>query len=404
MAVVSGLAWLDSSRADQQRMRELLNMFSEQESRDELGIGQVRDAFSDLLFPGTSVLHTRARYLLIVPWCHVEAERRGLRGDRLAAKVTENERRVIAALKAAGDTEGLIGRVAGPAVKTLPSAIYATALARYGIRTADTGSTAAPELVDVPELTHRPASAWQPTLPEVPAAFPSTLEGGFALTAAEASWVRERILAAAPDTLLAYLLTTADDPSTESRAPWEDVAAAGAPEPVATVLRHARLFSRCMHGAALLYNLLIAERYEHAQLAEVDEPVQLYRDWLADWAQDVAAESDLARWGRADMWSRVVDQNPRINANVRMKKFVDDWLNAVQAGTTATAADNEGLRSLVGERERLVKRAQSRLVNDKLLRAWSGASGSGALVYRWPQVRREIVDIRAGLGVSSAAA
>jgi hypothetical protein len=63
--MVSGLAWLDSSRADQQRMRELLKMFSEQESRDELGIGQVRDAFSELLFPGTSVLHTRARYLLI---------------------------------------------------------------------------------------------------------------------------------------------------------------------------------------------------------------------------------------------------------------------------------------------------------------------------------------------------
>lgn len=55
----SQLSWLDSSRAEQQRMRELLNMFSEQESRDELGIGQVRDAFGDLLFPGTSTLHTR---------------------------------------------------------------------------------------------------------------------------------------------------------------------------------------------------------------------------------------------------------------------------------------------------------------------------------------------------------
>jgi hypothetical protein len=53
--MASGLSWLDSSREDQQRMRELLKMFSEQESRDELGIGQIRDAFSDMLFPGTSV-------------------------------------------------------------------------------------------------------------------------------------------------------------------------------------------------------------------------------------------------------------------------------------------------------------------------------------------------------------
>jgi len=75
-------------------MRELLGLFAETESRDELGIGQVRDAFSDLLFPGTSTLHTRARYLLIVPWCYQEAEQRGLRGAALTARVEHNERRV----------------------------------------------------------------------------------------------------------------------------------------------------------------------------------------------------------------------------------------------------------------------------------------------------------------------
>src|ERR1700732_3575593 len=52
----------DFSREDQRRMREIVNLFTQSESRDELGIGQVRDAFSDSLFPGTSTLHTRARY------------------------------------------------------------------------------------------------------------------------------------------------------------------------------------------------------------------------------------------------------------------------------------------------------------------------------------------------------
>jgi hypothetical protein len=399
--MVSGLAWLDSSRADQQRMREMLKMFSEQESRDELGIGQVRDAFSDLLFPGTSVLHTRARYLLIVPWCHVDAERRGLRGDRLAARVADNERRVIKALRNTSDAEGLIGRRAGPAVKTLPSAIYGTALARYGVRTGDSVGPATQESLDVPELTHRTTSAWHPTLPEPPAGFPSTVDGGFVLTAAEASWIRERILTSAPHTLLAHLLTTDDDPSPSSQAPWDDAAATGAPEPTATILRHARLFSRCMHGAALLYNLLIAERYEAAGLSEIDEPVSFYRDELAKWASKLAAEPDLSRWDRGDMWSRVIEQNPRIAGNALARRFVDAWLDAVRAGV---AADDDALRTLVAERERLVKRAQSRLINDKLLRAWNGASGSASLVYRWPQVRRELVDIRAGLEVTDAAA
>jgi hypothetical protein len=110
--------------------------------------------------------------------------------------------------------------------------------------------------------------------------------------------------------------------------------------------------------------------------------VSAYRDRLAEWARDVAAEPDLSRWDRVDMWSCVVEQNPRINGNVLMKRFVDDWLDAVRTGTT-TVADNESLRSLVGSREKLVKRAQSRQVNDKLLRAWSLEPGSvGRLVHR----------------------
>ena len=38
------IAWLDASREDQRRMREIVNLFTQSESRDELGIGQVRDA------------------------------------------------------------------------------------------------------------------------------------------------------------------------------------------------------------------------------------------------------------------------------------------------------------------------------------------------------------------------
>ncbi|WP_422753024.1 DUF6361 family protein [Micromonospora sp. WMMD708] len=140
--MTSWLSWLDTSREDQQRMRELLKLFSDTESRDELGVGQVRDAFSDLLFPGTSVLQNRARYLLIVPCCYQEAQKRGLRGDRLAARVDRNERKVIAALLRGEDTEGMIGRRAGVGVRTLPSNIYAVA-AQADHRQIDSGSASA---------------------------------------------------------------------------------------------------------------------------------------------------------------------------------------------------------------------------------------------------------------------
>ena len=45
------------------------------DTRDELGIGSVRDAFADMLFPGTSTIMTRARYFLLVPWTYQRLER-----------------------------------------------------------------------------------------------------------------------------------------------------------------------------------------------------------------------------------------------------------------------------------------------------------------------------------------
>ena len=127
------LAWLDYSQADQRRAREIVAMFSQAESRDELGLGGIRDALSDTLFPGTSVLLTRARYFLFVPWLFREGERRGYHGPRLVTWVDGRERRLIEALRSGGDVEGLIGRFAGPAVRILPSTIYWNSLRRFGI-------------------------------------------------------------------------------------------------------------------------------------------------------------------------------------------------------------------------------------------------------------------------------
>lgn len=72
----SFVAWVDYSAAEQERMREAIAMFEQKETRDELGIGGIRDALADLLFPGTSTIQTRLRYFVIVPWIYRELERR----------------------------------------------------------------------------------------------------------------------------------------------------------------------------------------------------------------------------------------------------------------------------------------------------------------------------------------
>jgi len=111
----------------------MIRLFEEPGTRDELGIGPVRDAFSDLLFPGASTIQIRARYFLFIAWHFQDAQRRGLRGQRLAQRVDCSERQLIDRFRKAGQVEGLIGRQAGPKVKTLPSTIYWNGLDRWGV-------------------------------------------------------------------------------------------------------------------------------------------------------------------------------------------------------------------------------------------------------------------------------
>src|SRR4051794_22716051 len=106
---MTGLHWLATSERERQQAFALARALQQKESRDELGIGTVRDALSDLLFPGTSTLHTRARYHLFIPWAYQSAVAHGGHSS-LGARVKANEAQLIAALRDAGDLQGLIGR------------------------------------------------------------------------------------------------------------------------------------------------------------------------------------------------------------------------------------------------------------------------------------------------------
>ena len=71
----STFAWLDQSEEQRRRVLDVIDMFKEQGTVDELGLGTVRDALADILFPGTSNLMTRAAYYLFVPWMYQKLER-----------------------------------------------------------------------------------------------------------------------------------------------------------------------------------------------------------------------------------------------------------------------------------------------------------------------------------------
>ena len=64
------LTWLDLTASDRDKMRRVLDLFQEQGTLDEMGLGSLRDVLSDALFPGTSYIHTRLRYVLFIPWLY----------------------------------------------------------------------------------------------------------------------------------------------------------------------------------------------------------------------------------------------------------------------------------------------------------------------------------------------
>jgi hypothetical protein len=66
--MLSSFTWLDYSEYDHRKMLDVIDLFGGKTKRDELGLGGVRDAFADLLFPGTPTIQTVAKYFLFVPW------------------------------------------------------------------------------------------------------------------------------------------------------------------------------------------------------------------------------------------------------------------------------------------------------------------------------------------------
>ena len=396
--MTSSLTWLDVSAEQQRRVRDLIRLFEEPGTRDELGIGPIRDAFSEMMFPGTAVIQTRARYLLFIPWHFQEAEQRGLRGQQLLLRVDRNERQLIERYKQAGFVDGLIGVQAGAQIKTLPSRIYWGGLERLGVLTSPMTPRTVSQLSssqagEEDEFAFRRTTAWHASMPRAPRLFPNEDSGAFDLTQEEASWLQERIVDNASGTLLSELVCGPRVAVSDS--PWDEPAVRRVAPEVQALVEHARRFSLVVHGAALLYNLLVSEAYETKGFTTIDHPVEYYREALADWAHVLQKEDKPTEWDWPEFWDVVAVGNARVPLAARM--FVQTWVHGVESSGPEAVADDDSLRQMVGTRVAKLREGRSVLTNEKLLALWGGSSGASPLVYRWRTVRRIVLDIQEGL-------
>ncbi len=130
----SELSWIDFSAEDKNSMLNVIDMFREQDTRDELGIASIRDAYSDFFFPGTTTIQSRAKYMLFIPWIYRRIEEKHSTPAKIAEKARNDEIQLVNCLKMNNQTEGLIGMYAGAELQRLPSSIYWYGLFSWGIR------------------------------------------------------------------------------------------------------------------------------------------------------------------------------------------------------------------------------------------------------------------------------
>ncbi|MFG1305512.1 DUF6361 family protein [Xanthobacter autotrophicus] len=100
--------------------------------RDEVGFLLVHQRYADRFFPGTSVLHTRLRYALFVPWILGRLRANGEGGAKFTDALRREETALAERLK--GESFGVIGRLMLPeASNQPPSYVYWTALQTWGL-------------------------------------------------------------------------------------------------------------------------------------------------------------------------------------------------------------------------------------------------------------------------------
>lgn len=373
---MSALAWIDFDQTDRDRARRIMDLFGVEDSRDELGLGSIRDALSDLMFPGTSTIQTRLRYMFFVPWLYRMAARSGGRADQ----ARQLEIQLITALLRGGETENVIGSEARDSLKRLPSDVYWAGLLALGIRTHPGSRAEMLAAGDAPSL-------WSPGLPGAPDDLLD--KATFRLTPEEGSFLRDRLAVSARDSLFNELAQAGDRAASDAvwlhpmRATWSARNIA--------IVDQAERFARVMNGAALLYNLMLAERAAAIQGTEGSRWHDLaadYRARLGTWHAE-APESLASGWSLAGLWSLTSQTIHRVAPQTMA--FVTDWSALVQRGQPV--ADDAAARALILRRETRLKGPKARLTNDAALARWGGASSVAVLAYRWPVVQRHLRDL-----------
>jgi len=398
------LAWVDFSDEERRYMHELLRNFRDRDIREELGLGPIRDSIADTMFPGTTTLQTRAKYMLFVPWMFMKREEKETTSARIKVLSRKDEVRLIYKLMDSQE-KGIIGIRARERLSILPSYIYWTGLSTWGIRLFNGSIDQYFDSLDDFYKRRKQARIADAEGEEEENTFGNWdwklvketdfLERpSFSLSASEAGYLRNRIITNCAGSLLSFFIKRGK-PIKAAEFVWDLTDKLSLSKDLYYLVNHARNFSEIMNGAALLYNHMLARKKNDK------EHIEKYEAELENWNIKLRSRiSYLKKWNLDEFWKAIRDCNKEKNRTIKesTENFVNKWINiALKRRPIRKLIKDGNALNLICEQEIHVKGALARLQNREMLENWSGESGAGQLDFRWRNAQVIIRDILQGL-------
>ena len=401
------IGFVNFNTEEKKRVAKMMQLLQESEAIEELGIGRVRDHFSNTLFPGTSTLQHHAKYFVVMPslYYHTAFKSRKFQNLAEVSRYIKKAEVQITRQMAKWDNNQINTTETGiTGINTLkdalndynkyvkydPAYIYGSGLARYGIipdtgverlilelnkkHFADPHNKGALKNEDTTEDAGDLTGDKQviKTCGESYDFFNGKAMP-LVLTEKEASFMKDRIHSSCDGTMLAYLIDSKYElPERIGYFEIEELLSELDPK-VVNVYKKSVLFSKLMHLIDWRFNYSYFDSFGNTDEAEVckDE----YEKLLAEYKEVILNE---------DAFKALFDYTRSID--MMLTEFCEACYKAIIGGEP-TRVDQ-----LVKAREHTVKRERSKIGNSAYKNQGRGKPLPNT--FRWETVRTMVNEIR----------
>lgn len=396
------IGWIDFSSEDREKVMGILDSMKEKGATDELGIGVVRDRLADKLFPGTSTIQTRAKYLLLVPWIMKDIEDSGIsKAKEYMNELNKKEIEFIYILLKNEDTDGVIGKQSKDKLKRKPSSIYWNAIKTYNICTVDRSLNDymkyVEEVKSINESSkfidiNRNISDYQDqddkdannidkvclnwNMINPPEKWKESID--INLNYKEAKFLREHIITSTTGTLLSLILKN----NLEEAINYETISDLRElcieDSNIKSILELSINFSNIIFGMHIKYNIMIKE--------EMNQQYEKLEDEWSNWCLEMS-NFNWSLFNEELLWDIVhPDQDT--------KKFLNLWF---EFSKSKNFNDDKLIKDEIRKREKRLKGSRAKLGNVNKIIQDQEWIGLGRLDYRWRNTKRILADIEKGL-------